>query len=140
MKSYIAILSSLVVALTPIPATAQETETQDQRGITVAKKTSAAMPVTGTPKLVPQLGHSQQVVKGALSPDGRYALTGAGGDDSAAILWDATRQSVKTIRNRIFPILGTSRLYRTESECWLHRPNRYFYMTLMAVPRSLVSS
>jgi WD40 repeat protein len=34
------------------------------------------------------MGHSGLAIVGALSPDGRYALTGARNDDNSAVLWD----------------------------------------------------
>ena len=86
MKAFVAILISFLVPLAPAFATAQET--QSERGIAVAKKTPAAVQVTGTPRLVAQLGHTGGATVGALSPDGRYALTAAGDDDTAAVLWD----------------------------------------------------
>jgi WD40 repeat protein len=93
VKQYASILSFLLIAMFPFAAVAQE-EDSSSRGIAVAPKTppmaipAPAAYVTGTPKLVAQLGHSEAITAGALSPDGRYALTGASGDDSAAILWD----------------------------------------------------
>ncbi|TFH55469.1 MAG: WD40 repeat domain-containing protein, partial [Candidatus Zixiibacteriota bacterium] len=89
LKSYIAILISLLVALAPISGTAQET--QGQRGIAVAKKTPTAVRFTGTPTLVAQLGNAGSdsgFERGALSPDGNYALTSDG--DLDAVLWDVS--------------------------------------------------
>ncbi|MEE8306196.1 MAG: hypothetical protein V3R81_02965, partial [Gammaproteobacteria bacterium] len=100
---YIIVLAFLIASLSPMCVAAQDTagtgvaedDESGGRGIAVAPKivpsaapVASALHITGTPKLTVQMGHSDSAKVGALSPDGRYALTGASGDDSAAILWD----------------------------------------------------
>lgn len=118
MKLYVSILTALLISLSSTAVVAQvatgaEEDESAQRGIAVAAKfppttgLGSAPVLSGVPKLVSQLGHSQPIKTGALSPDGRYALTGAGGDDSAAILWDVA--SGKELKRFVtgFPDFGS---------------------------------